>query len=491
MPPAPDGILRAIPFTRSRMLHRRLATAFVLLALSAGAIAREELPSTVAQALSRAGVPLSNVAASAQGVDAKRPLLSHNAAVAMNPASVMKLVTTFAALEILGPAYTWRTEAFLNGPLDGDILHGDLVLKGYGDPQLSIEQFWLLLHELRARGVRDIRGDVVLDRSWFDLPPHDPAAFDQEPLRAYNVGADALLLNFKTVRYRLLANAQQPGVQLIPEPKLEAVRTENLLSLNAGACADWRNGINLNVDETDERVVVKFSGSYPIACGERDWHVALLTHPRYLAATFRALWKEMGGTFSGQVRDGTAPVGATTFLVHRSRSAAEVLRDMNKHSNNTVARQVFLSLSAEALQPPGRYDKSTAVLRDWLAQRNLELPGLQLENGAGLSRTERITSAGMLALLIAAYNSAVMPDFISSMHLLGRDGTMQRRLKEDSAAGRAHIKTGSLEDVRSIAGYMLNRNGQRIAFSLMINHPKAAATQEAQDAFLRWLYEKT
>ena len=458
-----------------------------LSALSLSAYARELLPAPVAQALSRAGVPSENVGLAAQRVEEKRPLVTFNTQKAMNPASVMKLVTTFAALDILGPTYNWRTEVYLGGPLRDGVLDGDLIFKGYGDPKLTYEQFWLLLQQLRGRGLKEIRGDIVLDRSWFDIPPHDPAAFDMEPLRPYNVGADALLLNFKTQRYRLVPSAQ--GMQLLPEPPIASVQIDNRLRVTQGACNDWRNDIQLLVAESADGAQLRFDGPYPLSCGERNWNIALLSHSNFVLGAFKSLWRDAGGVFNGTVRDGMAPPGAAVFAVHQSPSAAEVLRDMNKYSNNTIARQVFLTLSAEVLQPPGRYETSGKIVRDWLKQRELDMPELALENGAGLSRIERISTANMQSLLLAAYRSAVMPEFIASLPIIGRDGTASRKLKEDPIVGQAHIKTGSLSDVRSMAGFMLDREGRRIAFTFIVNHPNAAATQSAQDAFLRWLYD--
>lgn len=452
--------------------------------------ARENLPPEVAQALARAGVPLSNVALTVQSVDAARPSLSLNAQTPMNPASVMKLVTTFAAFEILGPTFNWRTEVYLGGPLKDGVLQGDLILKGYGDPQLTFEKFWLLIHELRARGVREIRGDLVLDRSYFALDgTYDPAGFDNEPTRPYNVGADALMLNYKTARFNFRPQPASNSVQIIFEPPLAAVDIDNQLGLSKGACGNWRHALNFTMSETDGRTQLHFRGNYPIECGERNWNIALFTHQRFMWSVFKAMWQQAGGVLRGSVRDGLMPPNAIPFVLRESPPLPDVLRDMNKFSNNAIAKQVFLTLGAEALQMPGRYDRSAMVVRDWLNVRGTPMPDLILENGSGLSRNERISAADLLSLLIAAYRSPLMPEFISTLPLVARDGTMQRRLKAAGVAGQAHVKTGSLDNVRSIAGFVLDQRGQRSAFVFIVNHPNASATREAQDALLRWLYQ--
>jgi D-alanyl-D-alanine carboxypeptidase/D-alanyl-D-alanine-endopeptidase (penicillin-binding protein 4) len=465
---------------------RLLAAALACFASSALA---DALPSPVAQALARAGLPASAVALYVQEVDAWRPTAIFNASQAMNPASTIKLVTAFAALELLGPSYTWKTEAYLLGRLQGDVLDGDLALKGYGDPKLTIENFWLFLRALRARGLREIRGDLVLDRSYFDVADHDPASFDSEPLRPYNVGADALLVNYKAVRFFFLPNAAGRAVTVVPEPKLPQLEVRTSVRLADGPCGDWRAGLRYDLQRNGALVRASFSGAMPASCGERVWYLAPFPPSQYLYGVFKALWAELGGALHGGVREGQVPAGATPFAAFESPPAADVLRDMNKFSNNVMARQVFLTLSAETLKLPGRYDRSARAVQSWLAARSLDVPELVIENGSGLARGDRISAEGLGRLLVAAYRSPVMPEFIATMPLVAYDGTMKKRLTSDGVSGQAHIKTGSLSGVRSLAGYVLDRKGRRFAVVFFVNHPNAGASQSAQDALLKWVHD--
>ena len=481
-----DGSVEAAYTMPLQMLLLRVLPVFLL---AAGMASAQSLPPELESALKRAHIPLSAVAAYVQGVDGARPLLAHNAAQAMNPASTMKLLTTYAALELLGPSYTWKTEAYAAGKLEGGVLQGDLILKGYGDPKLTLENFWLLLRKLRALGLREIRGDLVQDRSYFEAAAHDPAKFDAEPLRAYNVGPDALLLNFKAVRFQFVPNADTKRVTVIAEPRpagLEFAAAVRATDRPGGA---RRAGIKADFQSNGRSARASFIGNMPASCGEHYWNASLLAQPDYVYGVFRQLWEESGGTLSGGWRDGVVPADARLLATGASASNAELVRDINKFSNNVMARQLFLTLGAEVLKLPGSSERSGEIVRSWLAQKKLDFPELVLENGSGLSRQERISARNLGRLLLAAWRSAVMPELMSSLPLVAYDGTMRRRLRFESIAGQAHIKTGSLNDARTLAGYVLDRRGQRHVVVLFINHANAAAGQRAQDALLQWVYE--
>jgi D-alanyl-D-alanine carboxypeptidase/D-alanyl-D-alanine-endopeptidase (penicillin-binding protein 4) len=450
----------------------------------------ERLPVPVARALKSAGVPQSAVAVLVQEVDSRMPRVSFNTGLPMNPASVMKLVTTYAALELLGPAYTWKTEAYAQGSQADGVLNGDLHLKGQGDPRLTFENFWLLLRQVRAKGIREIRGDLVLDRGYFDNAGYDPARFDQEPLRPYNVGPDALLLNFKAVRFTFFADAEGKSVQIGAEPHPAQLDIINLLKPGNAPCNGWKDGVRADFTPSAAGVRAVFTGSYPVACGEKTWHFGLLSHPQYVAGVFRQLWEELGGRFSGGVREGAVPAGARLVASAESSSLAEVVRDINKFSNNVMARQLFLTLAAESAKRPARGEDGEAAIKAWLAQKELRIPELVMENGSGLSRIERISADSLGRLLLNAYASPVMPEFIASMPLVAVDGTMKKRLGKNGVAGQAHIKTGTLEGVKAIAGYVLDRKGRRNAVVFLVNHPNAGAAQAAQDALLACVYER-
>lgn len=488
-----QSLATLVPSATARLKDPVRILVILLFAWVAGlAVARggDPIPPPLVQALKAADIPASGVAVFVQEAGARKPKVSVNASQPMNPASVMKLVTTYAALELLGPAYTWRTEAFAVGRLTDGVLDGDLLLKGSGDPRLSFEQFWLLLRSLRARGLQHIRGDLVLDRGRFAPAPHDPAAFDGEPLAAYNVGADALLLSFKAVQLTLIPDAGATAVAVLPEPQPAQIDVLNLLKLSNGPCGDWKDSVRADLARHGETARLVLTGTFPATCGEKTLSVGVLSHPEFVLGVFRRLWSELGGTLGGGVRDGVVPTGERPLASIDSPPLAEVVRDINKLSNNVMARQLFLTLGAEHGQTPAREADADAAIRAWLKRKGLDFPELVLENGSGLSRRERISAESLGRLLQAAYRSPVMPEFIASLPLTAVDGTMRKRMHGNGIAGRAHVKTGTLEGAKSIAGYVLDKDGRRWVVVFLVNHPHASAARAAQDALLQWIYDR-
>lgn len=450
---------------------------------SAGAIA---LPPTVIEALKQAKIPQVSIGIEVREIGARTPLVSINAGQAMNPASTMKLLTTYAGLDLLGPSYTWKTEAYLDGKLENGVLRGDLIIKGYGDPKFSIEQFWLWLSEFRARGLREIRGDLVLDRSFFKLPEHDPADFDNDPVRAYNVGPDALLLNFNTLRLRYLPDGNR--LKIISEPVLEGVQLDNQLApQTAPDCNNWDDTIR--IQPRGDSIV--FQGGYPSECGEREQNLNVMPHTRYVAAVFNAVWQELGGSLKGKTREGTVTSSAKFFVTHYSAPLSEVIRDINKFSNNVMARQLFLTLATTTPNgTPATIPASVQAMKEWLGQKKLDFPELVLENGAGLSRHERISAGHLAQLLQSASKNPLNAEFVASLPILGIDGSVKKRLKGSAAASHAHLKTGTLEGVKAIAGYVQSKSGKEWTVVFLINHPNAKLGAAAQDALIEWLQKQ-
>ncbi|HZV63176.1 MAG TPA: D-alanyl-D-alanine carboxypeptidase/D-alanyl-D-alanine-endopeptidase [Methylophilaceae bacterium] len=480
---------------RPAVFFKWLSVPALLLATTAFA----QLPESVNRALEKAGVPPENVAVYVQQVDAPQPVVSHLADQAFSPASVMKVLTTYAALDMLGPAYRWRTAIYQDGVLENGVLKGNLIIKGTGDPYFRAEDFWQLLTYLRQRGIREIRGDLVLDDSYFQPVQDNPGAFDGEPYRAYNALPSAWLLNFKATSFRLVPDPIHQRIDVLPNPEVPEIRVDNRLALTSGACGDWKQALRYEVqpiplnpaaDNSAALMLVSFRGHYAASCGEKALELSLLDDGSYTLGLFRKVWQQLGGTFTGTVRWGSAAPSAALLAEYWGTSLGEVVRHINKYSNNLMTRQLLLTIAAERKGIPATEANGAIAIQEWLASKHLDFPQLIMENGSGLSRVERISALHLGSLLMDAYHSPVMPELMASLPILASDGTLSSRLKASLAAGRAHIKTGSLEGVRAMAGYVLDNMGKRWVVVFMANHPAAAATGKAQDALIEWVYDQ-
>ncbi|MBT8095989.1 MAG: D-alanyl-D-alanine carboxypeptidase/D-alanyl-D-alanine-endopeptidase [Woeseia sp.] len=458
-----------------------------ILLLATPVNANEELPAEVQAVLAHRNIPDDRVSMQVHNLTQRKTILAFNADVARNPASTMKLLTTLVALDTLGPTFTWNTEVFLLGELRDGMLHGDILLKGYGDPYLVTERLWQLQRQLRALGVNHIDGNLLLDDSWFEQGDYDPGAFDREPLRAYNVAPNALMTNYKVLRYQFTPAGDK--VNISHEPPLTNVAIVNRLRVAPGACRGYQRGIRIDADDDNGRF--EFSGKFPAGCRKYSMDRAALDHNAYTYGLFKSLWSESGGSITGTYRNARAPTDVEPDLVFESLPLADVITKVNKHSNNVMARQLLLTLAAELRGPPGTEAEGRAIIEDWLQTRGMDFPELKLANGAGLSRDARITARHLTALLSYGFANRYMPEFIASLPLSGMDGTLSKRLDSARLRGMAHMKTGSLDHVSAIGGYTQARSGDRFSVVVLINYTNVhrGIGDEVQEALLNWVQD--
>lgn len=456
----------------------------LLLALPAQA----ELPLPVADALKKAGIPEQNVAVYVQAVASDSPILSHNAELGMNPASVMKLVTTNAALELLDPTYRWKTEVYTDGSVTDGVLHGDLIIKGYGDPSFNAQEFWRLLMSLRQVGIQEIKGNFVIDKSYFSVTVGESYAFDEEIWRAYNAMPSAFLVNGRQTSFKFASSST--GVSIHQEFELPEVQIINNMKLLDGACESWRNKMRYQVDTSSNLATITFSGTYSPECGEKYIELSVFNDEKYAFFTFKKLWRELGGKFSGDIKIQPIPCSAIKVLEQVSAPLGYVVRDINKWSNNLMARQLLLTIAANLGDIPATEAKGMAAINTWLATKDLSTNEFVIENGSGLSRISRISASHLGRMLVSAYHGPVMPELMASMPILSKDGTVVGRLRNSRSNGRAHLKTGSINGVSAIAGYVLDANNHRHVLVMMVNHIKASQSRAAQDALIEWVHQQ-
>jgi D-alanyl-D-alanine carboxypeptidase/D-alanyl-D-alanine-endopeptidase (penicillin-binding protein 4) len=447
-----------------------------------------ELPATVSAALKKAGIPQQSVAVYVQAVEGNSAILSHNADKSMNPASVMKLVTTNAALDLLTPAYRWKTEIYRDGEVVNGVLQGNLIIKGYGDPSFKAQEFWRMLMTLQQAGIKEIKGDLIIDKSYFAKSLGERHMFDDETWRAYNAEPSAFLVNGRNTSFKF--NATDTAANVDQEFVLNEIQIVNNMKLVQDACGEWRSRIGYTIKPNSNGATVTFSGTFSPDCGERYLELSVFDDEKYAFYTFKKLWKELGGKFGGQLKIQDTPSNGVKVLEQLSDPLGYVVRDINKWSNNLMARQLLLTLGAEKIGVPATEIKGTAALNAWLADRGTKFDELVVENGSGLSRIERISAEHLGEMLVSTYNSPIMPELMASLPILALDGTIKKRLNDSHSNGRAHLKTGSLDGVSAIAGYVLDANNHRHVLVMLVNHPKAAASKFAQDALIEWVHQQ-
>jgi D-alanyl-D-alanine carboxypeptidase/D-alanyl-D-alanine-endopeptidase (penicillin-binding protein 4) len=331
---------------------------------------------------------------------------------------------------------------------------------------------------------------LLLDDGWFEVGDYDPGAFDRQPLRAYNVAPNALMMNFKVVRYLFEPDHAGGSVDVTMDPALGNLNVENRLGLANGSCRGYQRGITVTTNETIDELT--FSGRFPNGCKRYAMDRTALSHNEFVYGLFDSLWRESGGSIAGGWKNVVVDEDAEPLLSFDSRPLAEMIALINKHSNNVMARQLMYTLGAEVNGPPGTERSGKAVIEKWLTDNGLASTEIAIENGAGLSRKTRTTAKDMAAMLQFAWRQPYMPEYLASMSLSGLDGTLRRRFGDSNLVGKAHLKTGSLDHVTAIAGFLQTRTGRRFIVVAMQNFEDIhrGPGEEVQEAILRWSYEQ-
>jgi serine-type D-Ala-D-Ala carboxypeptidase/endopeptidase (penicillin-binding protein 4) len=467
------------------------------------------LPIPVLDALRAGAIP--EDAVSAVVLRGDKTVLSHLADHALQPASTIKLVTTLIALEQLGPVFRGRTEMRTTGELKGDVLHGDLVLRGGADVDLSTETLTTMLRALRYQGIRQIDGNLIVDRTLFNPARADLGVppFDESPEAYYNAIPDALFVNRNMLQLDIRSTPRPDGkpatrVRVAMQPELDGVTVDTDMKLVDADCATWEDGWKVPeaVPRPGGGIKVMLHGTFPKNCVASN-SINVIDRQEYVARLVRRLWKTLGGTITGTAVEGATPPGARLLAEHVSRPLPEIIRDVNKPSDNTLARLLFLSLGALEPDPVlGSHPqpatsgtalttlaRSEAVVRAWMRTHGIDDTGFVVENGSGLSRIERITPIQMAGLLQAGLRSNWAPELQASMPIAAVDGTMRRRLHDSPAASRARLKTGTLSNAVALAGYVPDADGRQCVLVAFVNNDRVGngRGRAVLDALVDWV----
>ncbi len=432
------------------------------------------------EALSMAAVPLNG-----PGLDQ-----NINADVPMSPGSIMKVVTTYAALEILGPTFHWDTDFLTDGQMVGDTLKGNLYVRFGGDPKLTFERIWVTLRELRDMGINRIDGDLVLDGSYFEIDGGFPAFEDNgdNPHAPFLVEPSAYLTNLNLMHFQI--RADERGTQAWSTPALSEVVIDNRVTAVAeGPCPARRNFEWEPVMQASGKVTVRVTGELPQGC-RTTTYLSLLPQEQYSASLIRSLLGEMGIIVSGGNQTGLTPENARLVMKTTSPDLVTMVRDINKWSSNVMARQLLLTIGAQNRLDNENDDRVAGirVIYDWLEKKGIDTAGMVIDNGAGLTRHGRITARQGAKILQHAWNSPYASDLMASMPIIAMDGTMARRLRNTGMDGEGRIKTGYLENVRSIAGFTRDENNTTWAVVGMVNNDPAWNGQAVLDRILYSLH---
>ena len=462
----------------------RIALACGCALLSGAAIAAGSagaVPAAITQVMAAQRLPSGTTSFVIIDADSGRVVMSHNPDTPRSPASTIKTVTTFAALDMLGPAFVWQTRAWLHD--------GDLYLQGGGDPYITLERWWSFVQGLRAQGLSSIPGDIVIDNTAFSLPEENPGAFDGRPNRSYNVVPDALMVNFQSIDFSLSANADTHRVEITASPAPVNLEVENRIRYAPGRCGGPAARVDFKVASAEwDRVV--FSGALSPHCAQQTFARVLLQPATYAFGTFVKLWRESGGEFNGKMRMEPTPADAKPLYTFESLSLAEIVRLTNKHSNNLMARHLLLTLGKERYGDPATLEKGVSAIADWSREKGFDLSGVDIDNGSGLSRSTRITVRQMANILGAAYHSRFAPEYLASFPLAGMDGTLRSRMK-NSPSGAIRLKTGHLDGVSGVAGYVTALSGKTFVLVSLVNNVRAdfGAAEPLHAALAAWILD--
>jgi serine-type D-Ala-D-Ala carboxypeptidase/endopeptidase (penicillin-binding protein 4) len=460
---------------------RRILFAGLCVALPGYASPAASVPVSVTQIIAAQRLPASAVSFVILDPDTGRTILSQSPDTPRSPASTIKTLTTFAALDSLGPAYNWQTRAWTRGD--------DLILQGGGDPYMTLERWWSFVQGLRAAGLRSIRGDVVIDNGAFSLPTQDPGAFDGRPNRSYNVLPDALMVNFQSIEFKLTANAETRRAEIVATPAPVNLAIENRIRYAPGRCTGTASRVDFQVPSPQwDRVI--FSGTLSPHCAQRSIARVLLQPASYAFGTFVELWRESGGEFAGKLRTEPTPADAKPLLSFDSLSLGEIVRLTNKFSSNLMARHLLLTVGKERFGEPATLQKGADTMAEWGRERGLDLQGIDIDNGSGLSRSTHISALQLAKALSAAFRSRFAPEFMASLPLAGLDGTLRSRMKS-SPAGSVRLKTGHLDGVSGVAGYVTTAGGKTYVLASLVNNARAdyGAAEPLHAALVAWILD--
>ena len=411
-----------------------------------------------------------NTSISIVAMPSGRTIYAYNTRKPLLAASVTKIITTAAALDYLSPEYRFKTNFLHTGRINGSVLQGNLIIRAGGDPKLTTKDLWNIVKQIKASGIRKITGNLIVDAHFFDRYDRAPAWETERSQRAYDAKLSALSLNFNSLTVHVQPGSQAgQKLKVWLEPALPYMYIENTTrTIKRG-----RNTISVSRSEPiDGQVKIQVKGKMPISVQKKAIYRNVNNPMRYASETFRALLRQAGVSINGQTKIVFTPVnGKELPYEHTSEPLSLILKELNTYSNNLMAEHIIKTIAAKRLGGAGSHVKGLRLVKEFLRKSHVNLQGVSLVDGSGLSRRNRMTTRAITDLLTTMYSRFdIGPDFMSSLRVMGADGVLSKRLIKSPARGKVRAKTGSLRGVSTLAGYIENQTGQKFAFALFLNN---------------------
>ena len=396
-------------------------------------------------------------------------LISINPSTTRSPGSVTKIFTAFAALDLLGEAYQWRTDAFIEKENNNKEIVDHLLIRGGGDPSFSLKDLEELILNIRAKGIREIRDDIYFDQTFFRQRKKSTAKFDKSPLRPYNTMHSSLIVNSNKIDLSFNLNEQTGKPDITPLFLPIGIEIENNLSVGSGKCKDFRSKVTFDEKFRKQTLTILINGVYPAQCKNLDHDLAITRTEHYFFGVFKKLWLNSGGTINGYYKKKNKSNKHVLVAHVFSEELSTALEMMLKESDNLTARNIFLSLPEFSKRKELR--NSRKLLYGSMKENNIHWHFRNIiDNGSGLSRVTRIKAESVMSLIQEIDQGTKFSSIKSMLPISGVDGTLKNIYQSKLLRGQLRLKTGTLNGVRCLAGFITTKSGNEYRFVFMHNN---------------------
>ncbi len=392
-------------------------------------------------------------------------VFGHNESENFIPASNNKLISSYAALSLLGKYYRFKTEFYADGEVHKGSVRGGLYVKAYGDPSIKTEDLIEIIRSMKAIGIKRIKGNLYFDETYFDNVKY-PAGWKTEWIGDYySPPISAFNLNYNTVKVVVtpLRSGRRPEVKVYPEHYGLRVRNRAVTSRKT------RDG-ELTVELKSDKVL-KVSGDIDPRDGVKTIEVAVSEPRKYFGKVFTELLASEGIRFDGRISSRKVPRLSRLLYVHYSDPLYEIINEFNKDSVNIIGEALVKTLGAEFVRSPGTREDGASVIMEFIREQGIGNK-MEIYDGSGLSVYNKVSPKVLVEILVLAYyDPGFSSEFLSSLPVAGVDGTLKKNFSNSLIRGRVIAKTGYLNEVRALSGYVYAENGNVLVFSVIYNGP--------------------